>query len=72
MGNDVYKIRLNIKSKGKGKRGGGRVLTQIKVEKEKVYLLSIYDKSEKDTISSNTINKLLEEIKFILNNEDDL
>lgn len=28
LGNNVYKIRLAIKSKGKGKRGGARVMTQ--------------------------------------------
>lgn len=31
LGKDCYKIRLAISSKGKGKRGGGRVITCVKV-----------------------------------------
>ncbi len=41
LGNNVYKIHLAIKSKGKGKRGGARVMTHVKVVNEKVYLFSI-------------------------------
>lgn len=62
---------MKIKSKGKGKSGGARVISYIEnvviVEienKEKqtiVYLLSIYDKSEKDSISN-------EELSFLINN----
>lgn len=44
LGNDVYKIRLAIKSKGKGKRGGARVMTQVKIVKETSYMFSIYNK----------------------------
>ena len=62
LGNDVYKIRLAIKSKGKGKSGGARVITHLKVTNEIVYLISIYDKSEKDTISDNEIKELLKPI----------
>ncbi len=59
LGRDCYKIRLNIRSKGKGKRGGGRVITCIKIVKEKIYLLSIYDKGEKEDISEQNINNIL-------------
>jgi len=62
LGNNLYKIRLAIASKGKGKSGGARVITYLKTEQGNVYLLSIYDKGEKDTISDN-------EIKAILNSE---
>jgi mRNA-degrading endonuclease RelE of RelBE toxin-antitoxin system len=37
LGNGVHKIRMAIKSKGKGKRGGARVLTQVKIVKEVIY-----------------------------------
>ena len=47
LGNNVYKIKMAIKSKGKGKSGGARVMTQVKIVNEKIYLFSIYDKSEK-------------------------
>jgi mRNA-degrading endonuclease RelE of RelBE toxin-antitoxin system len=62
MGNNVYKIRLGIRSKGKGKRGGARVMTQVKVIKEIVYLFSIYNKGEKDDLSDDEIRNLIKEI----------
>ncbi len=62
LGNNVYKIRLAIKSKGKGKRGGARVMTHVKIVDEKVYLFSIYNKGEKDDISDNEIQDLINEI----------
>ena len=57
-----YKIRLSIKSKGKGKRGGARVITHVKVARNKVFLISIYDKSEQSDISVDELNRLLLEI----------
>jgi len=59
LGNDVYKIRLAIASKNKGKSGGARVISFVKIINETVYLLSIYNKGEKDTISDNEIEELL-------------
>lgn len=47
IGNNCYKIRLAIESKGKGKSSGARVITYLYVDTETVYLLTIYDKSEK-------------------------
>lgn len=62
LGNNVYKIRFAIKSKGKGKSGGARVMTHVKVVNQKVYLFSIYHKSEKENISDNEIKELIREI----------
>ena len=62
IGNNCYKIRLQIASKGKGKSGGARIITNIVVADEKVYLLSIYDKSEQAGISDKELKALL---KFI-------
>ena len=59
LGNSNYKIRLQITSKNKGKSGGARVITHVYVEKETVYLLAIYDKSEVESISQASINELL-------------
>ncbi|MBD2754805.1 type II toxin-antitoxin system RelE/ParE family toxin [Spirosoma sp. BT704] len=61
LGKDCYKIRLAISSKGKGKRGGGRVITCVKVVQETVYLLAIYDKSERDTVSDTELDDMLSE-----------
>jgi len=58
IGNDCYKIRLSIESKGKGKSGGARVITYVLFIKNEVYLLSIYDKSEDENISDKIIEKL--------------
>jgi mRNA-degrading endonuclease RelE of RelBE toxin-antitoxin system len=59
LGNDVYKIRLSIKSKNKGKSGGARIISCVKVIKEKVYLLTIYSKGERDTVTVNEIEQML-------------
>ena len=59
LGNNCYKIRVQIRSKGKGKSGGARIITYVKLIKEKVYLLSIYDKSEKDTVTAKEITEIL-------------
>ena len=61
LGNDVYKIRMTISSKGKGKSGGARVITYVQLNEETVLLLSIYNKGEKDSISDKEIQKLLNE-----------
>ena len=63
IGINCFKIRLSIASKGRGKSGGARVITHIYVEKEKVFLLAIYDKSEKDDISDRELRELLLEIE---------
>lgn len=57
-----YKIRLTIKSKGKGKSGGARVITTVFVDKEQVYLIDIYDKSERSSISKAELTALLGEL----------
>jgi len=59
LGRDCYKIRLAIASKGRGKSGGGRVITCVKVTAETVTLLTIYDKSEREDISEKALTKLL-------------
>ncbi len=61
LGNDVYKIRLAIASKNKAKSGGARVITFVKIIDETVFLLSIYNKGEIDTISDKQIEEILKE-----------
>ena len=62
IGNGFYKIRLSIASKGKGKRGGARLITYVKIIKETVYLVSIYDKSEQSAILDEELKELFGEI----------
>ena len=59
LGNNLYKIRLAIASKRRGKRGGARVITYLKTQEGNIYLISIYDKGEKDMISDSEIQKIL-------------
>lgn len=63
LGNNCYKIRLAIASKNKGKSGGARVITNIVIEQTTVYLLSIYDKSDKENIPDKQIKELLKLIQ---------
>jgi len=62
LGNDVYKIKLAVKSKGKGKRGGARVITNVKIISSTVYMLSIYSKGEKDDITDKELKELIKEV----------
>ena len=63
IGHSCYKIRLAIKSKGKGKSGGARVITYYYIHGETVYLLSIYDKAEQENIPDGMIAELLQDVE---------
>ncbi|MBY0425379.1 MAG: type II toxin-antitoxin system RelE/ParE family toxin [Cytophagales bacterium] len=62
LGNDIYKIRLAIASKNKGKSGGARVLSFVKVIQSTVLLFSIYSKGEVDNLSDSEIKELIKGI----------
>jgi hypothetical protein len=62
IGNNCYKIRISIASKGKGKSGGARVITTLIISEKNVYLLSIYDKSEKANLTDKELQELLKNI----------
>ncbi|MBW3545736.1 MAG: type II toxin-antitoxin system RelE/ParE family toxin [Bacteroidetes bacterium] len=62
LGNNCYKIRLAITSKGKGKSGGARVITYLKLADNTIYLLSIYDKSGQESISDSDLKELLKDL----------
>ena len=61
LGNNCYKVRVANSSVPTGKSGGFRVITLFKVEKEKIILLTIYSKSEKETISDDELKAILKE-----------
>ena len=63
IGDNCFKIRLAIASKGRGKSGGARVITHIYIENDTVFLLAIYDKSEQADISDKELRELLAEIE---------
>jgi len=62
LGNNCYKIRMSIASKGKGKSGGARVITNFVINENTVFLIAIYDKSEKDNLTNLELYELL---KFV-------
>lgn len=62
LGKNCFKIRLSMRSKGKGKSGGARVITYVQIIDETIYLLTIYDKSEKENLNEGEIDALLDEI----------
>lgn len=62
IGKGCFKIRISIASKGKGKSGGARIITNFVVTDASVYLLSIYDKSEKENLSDKELDQLLKSI----------
>ncbi len=68
LGGNVFKIRLKITSKGKGKSGGARVITIVALRLEfaakkesvtEVSLLTVYDRSDQSTISDSELKKLI-------------
>lgn len=71
---NVYKIRLAVKSKGRGKSGGMRIITfvwEIALEMAEdedtsetiIFLASIFDKSEEENISDKDLERLIDEIQ---------
>lgn len=62
LGRNCYKIRLSITSKGKGKSGGARIITNFVFVDSTVYLLSIYDKAEKASLTDKELIELLNNI----------
>jgi hypothetical protein len=67
LGNGFYKIRLAIGSKGQGKSGGARVIANVRVVGKVVFLVTIYDKSEKETVTSKELKAYLKIISQHLN-----
>ena len=53
LGNGFKKIRISIKSKGKGSRGGGRIITYetiIAIDETQIIFATIYNKGEYDDV----------------------
>jgi hypothetical protein len=66
LGDGLFKIRLAVKSKNKGKSGGFRVITYLISKKGKdetvINLLIIYDKSEVQDLTKNELLALCKEV----------
>ena len=66
---NIRKIRIAIKSKGKGKSGGARVITfnvLTNVENGQVVFLLLYDKEDASTVKVNVVKQLVRDMGFDL------
>ena len=64
LGGGIFKYRLSVKSKNKGKSGGFRIISfELLVEENEkdITLLTIYDKSEQASISKAQILQILKD-----------
>ncbi len=64
----IRKIRMSIKSKGKGKSGGARVITYNLIAKEQegeIILMLIYDKEETSSVKVEVLKQILKEEGFM-------
>lgn len=67
LGKGLRKVRMAIRSKGKGKSHGARVITYtiiLNVEEGVINLLYIYDKAEKENITGKELEALLKRHGF--------
>lgn len=58
----IRKVRMAIKSKGKGKSAGARVITYSVVVSEnegEIYLIDIYDKSDFSTVDVDKLKEIV-------------
>jgi len=65
MGDEIFpncrKARIAIKSKGKGKRGGARIIFYFEIVEDKIILLFVYDKSEMENVQTTFIEYILQQ-----------
>jgi len=63
IGKNTFKARLSVKSKGKGKSGGLRIISHqnmiLSVHLNKVYFVAIYDKSEMSSLELKKIEQII-------------
>ncbi len=60
-GGGVRKLRWSLK--GRGKRGGLRVIYYWKKSEEEIWMLTVYSKNEKENIPAHILKKIVQEIK---------
>jgi mRNA-degrading endonuclease RelE of RelBE toxin-antitoxin system len=64
LGKNLYKTRMALSDKGRGKSGGARVITYLLIKNNSVYLAAIYDKSEHSTIDTERLIKTLKNLSL--------
>jgi len=66
LSHNMYKVRLRITSKGRGKSGGARIITCVVYKREQILHAEIYDKADYSTVDEEKILKNLKEEGFDL------
>ena len=62
LGKHLRKVRFNITSKDKGKKGGARIITHVVLcafNEANITLVTIYDKSDQENISDKELKLLM-------------
>lgn len=59
---NIYKVRMAISSKNRGKSGGARIIAYVRVVQEVIFLMTIYDKSEQEDLEEGELNEILENL----------
>ena len=57
--------KLRWAAPGKGKRGGLRVIYYWQVGQDEIWMLTVYGKSERESIPAHILKKIAEEIKNV-------
>lgn len=65
LGSNLFKIRISISSKNKGKSGGARVIYFFVSEENEIYLIHIFDKSEFENLPKESFVDLLKNAGLI-------
>ncbi|WP_045217336.1 hypothetical protein [Desulfonatronovibrio magnus] len=64
LGSNAYKIRIKNSDSGKGKRSGYRIITYVSDPKMVVWLLTIYSKSRKTSITDQELSRIINKADF--------
>lgn len=66
QGSELYdgmrKVRISFTSKGRGKRGGGRVIIRLTIQETCLSFLYIYDKSDMASVSDEFLDSVIIEM----------
>lgn len=63
LGGSLRKVRLAIKSKGRGKSGGARVISFVYLAGKRVHLLTVYDKAAFETLADQDLKALVRDFE---------
>ena len=59
LGDGVYKVRISNSDKQRGKSGGYRVISYLKLVKNELILIYIYDKSDLGNIDEKELDRAI-------------